>query len=479
MSYNPYRRNPLIAADSYKIGHPLFLPEGLNLMHDNVEARTGGMWPEAVAMGDQAFVEDVLLQPFTQEDIEEAVVFYNMHFPPVTANKIFSREKAEYVLKTYGGIWPVSIKAVPEGMVIPEGNVLSVIESDDPIVASCVGYLETLKLSYNWAMTTIATNSYQMKKIIKKYGEETSDDLSWLPFALHDFGARGIVPGGQLAACGAHLANFMGSDTLEAIRYMQLRYGVKEGLPGYSVLATEHSVMGSEGRDGEFKVVERALRIAIGMGKGNILSIVNDTYDMENHIRVVSSQFKQMIIDGELRWVTRPDSGYPPEVVVRNLQILEEYWGTTVNSKGYKVLPTYVRVLQGDGIDIMMLEDVLRAVKAAGYSTENVIFGSGGGLVQKVNRDTLRFAMKATYMEVNGVGRDIFKAPKTDMTKQSKKGRVSLFRKNGTGEFFTATRESLVGKEGWFTEVLVPIYKNGVQLKRYTLDEVRANTGLW
>ena len=474
-----YRRNPLIAADSYKIGHPLFMPDGTSYMEDFVEARVGGEWNEAVSAGDQAYVKDVLLEPFTQADIDEADIFYNMHFPPVTAGKIFDKKVAQYVLEKYNGIWPVTIMAVPEGTVVPEGNVLSVIYSEDPIVAKAIGYLETLKLSYNWAMTTIATNSYQMKKVILDYANKTSDDLSWIPFALHDFGARGVVPGGQTAAAGAHLFNFMGSDTLEAIRYMQDRYGVAQGLPGYSVLATEHSIMASEGVEGEFVVTERAIRIAAAMGKGNIISIVNDTYDRDAHVTWVSQNMKEFIIESELRWVTRPDSGFPPSSVISCLDILGKYWGYTTNSKGYKVLPTNVRVLQGDGIDLEMVKQVLFAVALNGWSTENVVFGSGGGLLQKVNRDTLRFAMKNSYIEVNGVGRDVYKAPKTDTTKSSKKGRLMLYRNNATGELFTSRIEDMIGKEGWATEALVTIYKNGVLVKEYTLDEVRANTGLW
>ena len=332
-------------------------------------------------------------------------------------------------------------------------------------------------------MTTVATNSYHMMKDLIKFGEMTSDDIKpWIKFALHDYSARGVAPGAQTANCGAHLAISLGSDTLEAICYMANRYGVKEGLPGYSVLATEHSVMSSEGRDGEYRVAKRCIEKAIAMGPGNILSMVNDTYDMQVHVIWVSENMKEVIEAGKLRWVTRPDSGNPPEVVVWCLHTLDKYWGSTVNSKGYKVLNPCVRVIQGDGIDGEMLVKVLEAVVAAGFSTENVVFGSGAGLCQKINRDDLRFSMKASYLEVNGEGRDVFKQPITqtgNYNKASKKGLVSLYRKNGTGEYVTLTPDQLQGKEGWVTEILVPIYKNGVILREYTLDEVRANTGLW
>ena len=44
--------------------------------------------------------------------------------------------------------------------------------------------------------------------------------------------------------------------------------------------------------------------------------------------------------------VVRPDSGDPPTVVVKVLDILGSKFGTTVNTKGYKVLPPYIRVIQ-------------------------------------------------------------------------------------------------------------------------------------
>ena len=44
--------------------------------------------------------------------------------------------------------------------------------------------------------------------------------------------------------------------------------------------------------------------------------------------------------------VIRPDSGDPPTVVVKVLEILGSKFGTTINSKGYKILPDYLRVIQ-------------------------------------------------------------------------------------------------------------------------------------
>jgi nicotinamide phosphoribosyltransferase len=476
------RINPLLQSDSYKIAHSYMYPENMDCMFDYVEARKGGKFNKAMFFGLQMFVKEYLLTPFTQEDIDKAAEFYNMHFPPMYQDQVFNREMFQYILDEHKGFFPVTIKAVPEGTIIPEDNVLCTFKCNDEKAASCVSFLETKATSYIWYGTTVATNSYFMRQSIIKYGNLTADNLDWIGFALHDFGARGVAPGAQTVGGAAHLATgAMGSDTLEGVWAAQEFYGVAEGLPGYSIPATEHSVMCSEGRDGEMTVARRVFdRYA---KEGGMVAMVNDTYDMVKHVNDFAEIFKAEYMYTGVRWVTRPDSGYPPEVVVQTLRILEEHFGTTENEKGYKVLPNCVRVIQGDGIDGVMLEKVLLAVGDAGFSVENVAFGSGGGLLQKVNRDTLRFAMKASYIEVDGNGRDVFKQPVTqtgDYDKKSKAGELSLYREGTSGAFRTMPLQQakmlreLIGKDA-LTEVLEVVYENGVLVRDMTFDEVRAN----
>jgi nicotinamide phosphoribosyltransferase len=456
-------------------------PENMDTMFDYVAAREGGKYNKAMFFGLQMFVKDYLLTPFTQKDIDEAEAFYDMHFPPMYVGEVFNKEMFQYILDTTGGYFPVTIKAVPEGMLIPENNVLCTFECTDEKAASCVSFLETKATSYIWYGTTVATNSYMMRQILIKYGEDTADNLDWLGFALHDFGARGVSPGAQRVGGAAHLATgALGSDTLEGVFAAQEAYGVAEGLAGYSVPATEHSVMCSEGRDGEMKVARRVFdRYA---KEGGIVAMVNDTYDMYAHVRNFSKIFKEEYKATGVKWVTRPDSGYPPEVVVECLKILWDEFGGTINEKGFRVLDPQVGIIQGDGIDAEMLEAVLEAVKVARFSTQNIAFGSGGGLLQKVNRDTLRFAMKASYIEVQGEGRDVYKQPITqdgDYNKQSKKGRISLYLLDGKEYRTMNDKEAelmyqLHGTNG-VKEVLEVVYQNGLLVRDMTFDEVREN----
>lgn len=471
--------NPLFRTDSYKIGHSFMYPENMDRMFDYVEARRGGKFNKAMFFGLQAFVKEYLLKPFTQADIDEAVELYNMHFPPQYVGEVFNREMFQYILDEYDGYFPVTIKAVPEGMVIPEDNVLVTFECKDEKAASCVSFLETKATSYIWYGTTVATNSYMMRQTIKEFGALTADNMDFLMFALHDFGARGVSPGAQELGGAAHLATgAFGSDTLEGVAYANKLYGVAEGLSGYSIPATEHSVMCSEGRDGEMTVARRVFdRYA---KEGGAVAMVNDTYDMYAHVRNFSKIFKEEYMKTGVRWVTRPDSGEPTEVVVNCLDILWEEFGGEVNNKGFKVLNPQVRVIQGDGIDGEMLRNVLQAVMDAGYSVENVAFGSGGGLLQKVNRDTLRFAMKASYIEVDGEGRDVYKQPITqtgDYDKKSKRGRISLY--TVEGRYMTiddASAKMLKELHGNVVqEVLEVVYENGTLVRDMTLDQVREN----
>ena len=154
--------------------------------------------------------------------------------------------------------------------------------------------------------------------------------------------------------------------------------------------------------------------------------------------------------------------------------ILESLWrnfGGTTNSKGYKVLHPKVRSLWGDGIDKDGIEKILVAAATAGFSTENLVFGMGGGLLQKVHRDMQRFAFKSSAQCCNGIWHDIYKSPK-DASKASKKGKLKLTQR-ADGSYVTVPMSD-VGAEC----KLVTVYENGALLVDYTLEEIRKNAAL-
>ena len=212
-----------------------------------------------------------------------------------------------------------------------------------------------------------------------------------------------------------------------------------------------------------------------GIG-GKTFAMVGDTYNIFEFCKLLGTDpgIKQKIIDnGELGGfvVVRPDSGDPATVVVECLRLLDEYFGHTVNSKGFKVLNN-VRVIQGDGINHQSIQSILFCMKMAGYSIDNVALGQGGALLQIVNRDDQKFAMKASAACVNGEWRDVYKDPITDSGKRSMKGRVKLY--HTTDGYFSGLGD---GNNG-LVEVLEDVYENGALLRDMTFDQVRANSNL-
>lgn len=169
--------------------------------------------------------------------------------------------------------------------------------------------------------------------------------------------------------------------------------------------------------------------------------------------------------------VVRPDSGDPPTVVLKCLQMLDEKFGHTVNSKGFRVL-NYVRVIQGDGINIDSITKILRTAYKAGYSAENIAFGMGGALLQQHNRDTQKFAMKCSSVTINGEEVRVFKDPITDPGKRSKAGRLDVIRMFN-GELATVSIPELSMTQLPNT-AMQTVFENGESLNETTFDEVRA-----
>lgn len=171
---------------------------------------------------------------------------------------------------------------------------------------------------------------------------------------------------------------------------------------------------------------------------GGIFATVMDSYDYQRALNeVVPSVAAEQAEKGGF-WVLRPDSGIPEDAVVAGLVAAEAAFGAEVNSKGYKV-PRGVGVIQGDGISEDTITSILDAVHAAGYSAESVAFGMGGGLLQKVNRDTMSFAVKLSHVEYpDGQAVDVMKAPKGDPGKESLPGIVAVKRVDGVPTAFLA-----------------------------------------
>jgi nicotinamide phosphoribosyltransferase len=461
--------NVILDVDSYKLCHQAMYGRlGVTGAFSYIEPRSTA--EKILYFGFQIWLKR--LKPITMEMIDQAEEFFANHI--IGGREMFPRKDWEKVVKVYGGYPPLRIRAIPEGTIIDSRNALVTIESTDPELAWMAAYFETTMLRAVWYPTTVASRSMHIRNILKKYITETSDlDVAEaIAFMFHDFGARGVSSRESAGLGGAaHLATgAMGTDTITGALFANKYY--KSPMSAFSVFATEHSIMTMRGKEGELKTVNDLIDEFGGVGPGTIVSIVSDGYDIFNLAReFCKGELREKILRMGVKLVVRPDSGDAVVVIEQLLKIFEEGYGVTINSKGFKVL-NVVRILQGDGLSKPEdFERICMAVKALGFSIENIVFGQGGGLLQMVNRDTYKFAEKTCAAEVDGVWVDVFKDPITDSGKRSKKGRLTVV-KNHVNEFMTIRIDEM--DPALHTEVMETIWENGALIKEYTLEEIRA-----
>jgi nicotinamide phosphoribosyltransferase len=450
-----------MATDSYKVSHHRQYPPGTEVVYSFFESR-GGVFPATTFFGLQYLLLRYLSGPVvTHEDVLEAAEAFALHFgDPALAN----RAGWERIIDVHGGKLPVLIRAIPEGTTVPNHNVLLTIENTDPELPWLTNYLETL-LAQLWYPSTVATQSRETRRLVARYLEETGDP-STVGFKIHDFGFRGSTSVESAGLGGAaHLTSFMGTDTMQALRVAKMYYN--EPMAGFSIPAAEHSTITAWGEEHEVDAYRNMLE-AFPTG---LVAVVSDSYNIFEACRELwGRQLREQVLERDGVLVVRPDSGEPVEVVLAVLAALGQAFGVETNEKGYAVLNPKVRVIQGDGIDYAMVGKILEAMKASGWSADNLAFGSGGGLLQKLNRDTQKFAFKCCAVRVNGVWRDVIKHPVTDPGKNSKAGRMALVRVDGE---YCTMREETAATAG-FANLLVPVFQDGEILSTCTFEEVRA-----
>ena len=458
--------NICLLTDSYKITHHYFYPKGTKKIYSYLESRVGAEFNKTIFYGLQYIIKKYLKgKVVSQEKIDEADNLMQTHL----GEGIFNREGWQYILDEFDGMLPIEIKAVPEGTPVDVGNVLMTVENTDDKCYWLVNYLESLLLQV-WYPSTIATLSAEVRKLANFYLDVTGSDKSNLDFMLHDFGYRGATSTESSMLCGsAHLLSFSGTDTIPALTIPENYYNDSE-VYGFSVQATEHSVMTSLGQDGE---IQQALNV-IENAKNGILSMVIDSYDYRNFLRQASTEgselndaiLKFLSVDGN-KVVFRPDSGEPVSTTIDCLNILESGFGSYDTESGYKVFDVNIGLLWGDGLNYHKIRDILFAMKSNGWAAENIIFGMGGGLHSSVNRDTQRNAFKCSAQLRDGQWFDIFKNP-LDSSKKSKTGRFKLIEDDGS--FKTIS----IDDEG--DDILRTVFKDGKLLvdEKYCDVKLRA-----
>lgn len=163
------------------------------------------------------------------------------------------------------------------------------------------------------------------------------------------------------------------------------------------------------------------------LDKHPIVAIVGDAYDIFNFVELAGS-IKDEIVEktkGGKFLVIRPDSGDPATIIECLLELISKQFGYTVNDKGYRVFNN-VRLIQGDGVNHDTIQAILTMMTEKGYSVDNIAFGQGGALLQIVNRDDQKFAMKCSAICIDGQWIPVQKDPITDPGKKSKTGLLDL-----------------------------------------------------
>lgn len=503
--------NIILLSDSYKVSHWRQYPPGTEYVYSYLESRGCDRegWDDCCFFGLQYFLKKYLVgEVVTREKIAQAEELYMYHFSDgLTTNPdLFYKEGWEYIVEHHQGKLPVKIKAVPEGMVVPLKTPLMTVVNTDPNCFWLTNFLESLLVQV-WYPTAVATNSRNQKKTIQAFLEQTGCQDWQAPngvaFKLHDFGFRGVssVESAALGGMG-HLVNFMGTDTVVAVLAANQFYNM-QGAAGYSIPASEHSTITSWGADGELD----AMRNMLEQYPTGIVACVSDSFDIYRACREYWGHELKDLIKGRItensfgRLVVRPDSGDPAETVVTLLHILCEQFAEDVmlTPTGHKLLPPYIRLLQGDGVDYTTIPQILHRLSQEGFAAENVAFGSGGALLQKLDRDTLKVAFKCSEVVVDGQPREVFKDPIGDAGKVSKKGRLTLqFASDysswheedvyqprhgpdgmlgGSGFLhFTPNQEFVTvasGRGDESRDILVEVFENGTLLREWDLAEIR------
>lgn len=486
--------NFILNVDSYKTGHGSMMKDGVVALESNIIARKPSKYTTHVVMaGLQYYLQEYLDITITTEDIDEA------EFETTQRGDDFDRGFWEHIVDMYNGKIPLHIRAIPEGTVVPVGVPLVRSFSTDARVCVIASYIETQLQRAVWFPTTVASNARGIKEFLADTMERHAGHR-FVDFHLHNFGDRGAPCFEAAVLAGmAHGMLFNGSDCLSANRYIKQYYHTTNAYLS-SVTASEHSATCSnsdaEKRD-DSNMALKMVRlwekkvdkfIANGsVGVPPIVSVVIDTYDAYRFVReFIGTRLKVMIQEiaakcPGAKLVMRPDSGDATTMPIEIIEILMEKFGSTVNSQGYKVLPSYIGVIQGDGINLDSIRQIVENLEAKKLSLENLVFGMGGKLVHpEGGRDHYSFAMKGSAQQLaDGTWEDLFKDPITDVGKRSLRGRVTTYECTSSHKII-AERIELQEVNPFLRDMMVDVYINGEIMNLSSFDEVRerANAGL-
>ena len=483
--------NPLLLTDGYKTGHHQQYPKGTTLVYSNFTPRSNKYAPsgcdKVMSFGQQMMARQI------HESFEKD--FFSRPKEEVCGE--IKRELSMYLNTDYDvshfealhdlGYLPVKIKALPEGTLVPIKVPVLTIYNTHPDFYWVTNYLETIISNLLWKPMTSATIANQYRLVLEKWARKTNPSgIEFVDWQAHDFSMRGLDSIEATMSSGlGHLTSFLGTDSLPAIHGARRFYGETDFVAG-SVPATEHSVMCAGGKEDEVTTFKRLLDTY----PSGILSVVSDTWDLWKVCTEYVVTLKDEIMSRDGKLVIRPDSGNPADILCGTntlevqpyetvdenhpsykgvIELLWETFSGETNEQGYKVLDSHIGAIYGDSITLERAEEICRRLESKGFASTNVVFGVGSFTYQYNTRDTFGFAVKATYVEVDGVGREIFKDPITDDgTKKSATGLLQVTMEDG--------EYKLLDGQTWEGErdgKLRTIYKDGEFFNETTLTKIR------
>lgn len=479
------KTNPFLLTDYYKVGHVFQYPDKTELVYSNLTPRNSRLKDvdEMVFFGMQYFIKEYL------------VAYFNDNFFHQPKEKVMADYKRRIStslgagLPTYShlerlhdlGYLPIEIKALPEGSKVPMKVPCITLVNTLPEFYWLTNFMETLLSAIIWQPCTSATIAHAYRKLLNGYAAETGMPAEFVQWQGHDFSFRGMssLETAVLSGMG-HLLSFTGTDTIPAIDALEQYYhaDADKELIGGSVAATEHSVMCSGSKDGELETFKRLVTEVYPAG---IVSIVSDTWDLWKVCTEYLPALKEIILQRDGKVVIRPDSGDPVKIICGDpdgktapeqkgvVELLWDVFGGSITPQGYKLLDPHIGAIYGDSINLERAAQICDGLKAKGFASQ-VVFGIGSFTYQYNTRDTFGTAMKATFVVVDGEGREIFKNPVTDDgTKRSATGLLNVQKENG--------RFVLYDKVSWDEEAkseLKTVFKDGKITKEFTLAEIRA-----
>ncbi|WP_100514153.1 nicotinate phosphoribosyltransferase [Mycobacteroides abscessus] len=473
----------LMATDAYKLDHRRQYPVDTEYVYSNLTARgsriPGVNW--CVFFGLQAHLRDITSrwQSFFDADIDEVCAAYARRLTQVLGpNNIDTDHIRE--LHAYGRI-PLEFRALPEGTIVPNGVPFFTMKNTAPQFFWFTNYIETELSAALWQPITSATIAWYNRVLLDERAVVSGAAPEAVDWQGHDFSYRGMAGTAAAAASGAaHLLSFTGTDSLPALGWIDHNYpGTPDNaLIGGSVPATEHSVMCANGQGGELQTFEHLLNLY----PSGIVSVVSDTWNLWQVLTEFLPALKGNILARDGKLVIRPDSGDPEKILCGDpdaapsspqwkgvVRLLAETFGTTTNDKGYKELNSHVGVIYGDSITHQRADSITSNLIAQGYSSTTPILGFGSYTYQYVTRDTFSIAMKATWVQVNGQGRDIAKDPITDPGKRSARGRLAV---TSDPSEHLALRQGM-SVQGIAGDQLRPVFFEGELLEEMSFGHVR------